>query len=228
MSKQIEKNEALRLRKQGLTYNEIREKIKVSKSTLSLWLRSVGLAKRHTRRISEKQRQTQKRAVEKWHTQRVEKTRSIKEQAYGEIGPLTKRELWFIGIALYWAEGSKEHEHGTRVQLSNSDPHMLLLFKKWACEYLKAEEDDFDYTLYIHERARNISGAVGYWADFLSIEPHQISLVFKKHNPSPKRKNIGVNYRGLVRLTIRRSTDLNRRISGWIDGIVSASRIAGE
>ena len=105
---------------------------------------------------------------------------------------------------------------------------MIVLFKKWAIDFLKIKPDDIVYTLYIHEKSKNINDAVGFWSDFLEIEPHELSIVFKKHNPSPKRKNIGVKYRGLVRLTIRKSTDLNRRISGWIDGIVTASRISGE
>ena len=38
-----EKTEAIRLRRLGKSYSEIRKKVNVSKSTLSLWLRSVTL-----------------------------------------------------------------------------------------------------------------------------------------------------------------------------------------
>ena len=51
MAKVSEKKKAIELRKQGLSYSEIRKIVTVAKSTLSLWLRSVGLAKRHIRRI---------------------------------------------------------------------------------------------------------------------------------------------------------------------------------
>lgn len=228
MAKAVEKKQAIELRKSGLSYNEIREKVVVSKSTLSLWLRSVGLAKRQIRRLTEKQRRTQKIAVAKWHELRVEKTLRIKQAAQAEITALSEGERWLIGIALYWAEGAKEHDRSSRVQFSNSDPHMVILFKQWVLDFLKVKPEDITYTLYIHERSRNILDAVGFWSDFLKIEPHELSIVFKKHNPSPKRKNIGVNYRGLVRLTVRKSTDLNRKISGWIDGIIVNSRLIGE
>lgn len=228
MSKIFEKKKAIGLRKQGLSYNEIRQRVIVAKSTLSLWLRSVGMAKRHIRRITEKQRRTQKLAVEKWHSIKVEKTLRIKKEAQSEIKFLSKKERWLIGIALYWAEGAKEHEHSARVQFSNSDPHMIVLFKKWTIDFLKIKPADILYSLYIHEKSKNISDAIGFWSDFLAIEPYELSVVFKKHNPSPKRKNIGVKYRGLVRLTIRKSTDLNRKISGWIDGIITVNRIFGE
>ncbi len=228
MIKPFEKKKAIELRRQGLSYNEIRERVVVSKSTLSLWLRSVGLAKRQIRRLTERKRQTQKMAVAKWHALRVEKTFRIKQDAQAEIISLSEKERWLIGIALYWAEGSKEHDRSSQVQFSNSDPHMVFLFQQWVLDFLKVRSEDITYTLYIHERSKNISDAVGFWSDFLKIEPHELSIVFKKHNPSPKRKNVGVHYRGLVRLSIRKSTDLNRKISGWIDGVIVHSRLIGE
>jgi transposase-like protein len=38
-----EKNEAIRLRKLGQSYKEIKRKVDVSKATLSLWLRDIQL-----------------------------------------------------------------------------------------------------------------------------------------------------------------------------------------
>lgn len=38
-----QKNLAISLRKEGVSYNEIRKKINVSKGTLSLWLRDIEL-----------------------------------------------------------------------------------------------------------------------------------------------------------------------------------------
>ena len=226
--KEHERKRALELRKSGLSYNEILERVSVAKSTLSLWLRSVGLAKRHQRRISEKQRQAQQRGVRLVHERRLEKMQRIMKEASTEVRSLSKRERWLIGIALYWAEGTKEKEQGTLVQFSNSDPHMVLLFQQWLMEYLKIPSEDIVHTLYIHERSPNLHRALEFWSDFLSKEPYDFKVVFKRHNPSPKRKNIGVKYRGLVRLTVRRSVDMNRRIAGWIDGIIGNAGIVGE
>jgi transposase len=49
-----EKETAIELRKQGYSYSEILKRVPVAKSTLSLWLRSVGLAERQKQRLSEK------------------------------------------------------------------------------------------------------------------------------------------------------------------------------
>lgn len=229
MNKIKERNKAIELRKLGKSYSEIRSQVPVSKSTLSLWLRSVGLAQRHIRRLSEKQRATQKRAVEVWHQMRIEKTKLIKEKAKNEIKELTRKERWLIGIALYWAEGNKERgQNGTRIIFSNSDPNMILYFREWLHDFLDVTPEDITYTLYIHQKSENIASAIKFWTDLLEIDLHAIKICLKKHNPSPKRKNIGVHYVGLMRLSIRKSTDLTRKIAGWIDGIISKTNIIGE
>lgn len=228
MSKTIEKKKAIELRKEGLSYNEIRQKITVSKSTLSLWLRSVGLAKRQIRILTERQRESQQRAVKIWHEKRLYRTSQIHEMAKNEIKILSKREKWLIGIALYWAEGSKERIRGTRVQFSNSDPRMILIFREWILDYLLVQPEDIIYTLYIHENSQDITGVIKFWADLLHIDVAEIKLYFKKHNVSPKRKNIGESYKGLIRLVVRRSIDINRKIEGWVNGIISRMKIVGE
>ncbi|MDD3728951.1 MAG: hypothetical protein PHH50_01355 [Candidatus Pacebacteria bacterium] len=49
-----EKEKAIKLRKKGLSYNDILKEIPVAKSTLSLWLRDVGLSKRQRQKLTEK------------------------------------------------------------------------------------------------------------------------------------------------------------------------------
>ena len=41
-----EKEKAIKFRKEGFFYSEILKKVPIAKSTLSLWLRSVGLTER--------------------------------------------------------------------------------------------------------------------------------------------------------------------------------------
>jgi len=45
---------AIELRKKGLSYSEILKCVPVAKSTLSLWLRSVGLSKKQRQRLTDK------------------------------------------------------------------------------------------------------------------------------------------------------------------------------
>ena len=54
LAKLKEKQKAIKFRRKGLSYSEILKKIPVAKSTLSLWLRTVRLAKRQKQRLTEK------------------------------------------------------------------------------------------------------------------------------------------------------------------------------
>jgi hypothetical protein len=45
----------------------------------------------------------------------------------------------------------------------------------------------------------------------------------KRHNPKSVRKNVGADYHGCLRIDVRRSADLYRRIEGWTAAIMSGS-----
>lgn len=49
------KSRAIQLRKRGLSYNEIKRNINVSKSTLSYWLKLIPLKPEHQKRLYTKQ-----------------------------------------------------------------------------------------------------------------------------------------------------------------------------
>lgn len=226
MPKIKEKKRAINLRKQGFSYSEILEETPVAKSTLSLWLRSVGLSKKQKQRLTEKKLAAMKRGWEAVHTKRLLLVEGIKKKAKKEIGKINKRELWLIGTALYWAEGHKEKEYkaGQRVMFDNSDPRMILLFARWLEEICQIPQDNLIYDLYIHETA-DWRIARRYWAKALSISTDRFRVYFKKNKIKTKRKNKGENYRGLIRITVIRSTNFNRKINGWIEGICEHCRV---
>jgi len=62
ISKIKEKRKSIELRKKGLSYNEILKVVPVAKSTLSVWLRGVGLAKKYEQKFTEKRQQAQIKA----------------------------------------------------------------------------------------------------------------------------------------------------------------------
>src|SRR3989344_1851838 len=104
------RDKAIELRRQGLSYSEVLKQVPVAKSTLSLWLQDVGLSKKQKQRLTEKKRQSALRGALSRKNWRIKSSKEIIEKAEREIGRLSERELWLIGIALYWAEGSKEKE----------------------------------------------------------------------------------------------------------------------
>lgn len=218
------KEKAISLRKAGLSYSEILKQIPVAKSTLSLWLRSVGLSNKQKQRLTEKKLASMRRGSIAKKNQRIQLSEKIKKESRAEIKSVNKKELLLIGAALYWAEGSKEKEHNISqgIIFSNSDPFMIKLFLKWLKEIVKIKINDISPEIYIHENSKNnIKKVIKYWSRIINISDTEFRhIYFKKNKISTKRKNIDRNYYGLLRIRVRKSTNLNRKISGWIEGIL--------
>lgn len=221
--KQKLKEKAISLRKKGLSYSEILKEIPVAKSTLSLWLRSVSLAKRQKQRLTEKKLAAIRRGGLAKRNQRLKLTNDIITHAKAQIQNISQKDLWLMGIMLYWAEGAKEKDYrpGSPVIFSNSDPNMIRLFVIWLKECLIIEDDSIIFEICIHENYKQqIHDVIGFWAHITKYSSLKFDKIYyKKHNMNSLRKNQGVNYRGLLRVRIKKSVNLNRKIKGWIEGI---------
>lgn len=220
---------AIALRKQGKTYSEIQRAIPVAKSTLSLWFHEVKLAQHQIQRITQKRIDGQRKGALARRNQRKLDQKTIWEISEKEIDLLSERELWLIGIALYWAEGSKEKEWapGGRVIFSNSDPRMIRVFLRWIQVFGTTTIHRARIDIYIHENMRgDISNVLAYWSRELNLPTKAFAGVyFKRNKVTTKRKNTGLLYNGLLRVSISRSSILQRKIEGWIRGIDSNCRI---
>lgn len=215
-----EREKAIALRKQGFSYSEILKRIPVAKSSLSLWLHSVGLSKRQKQRLTEKKLASMKRGWLKVMAMRQARIRDTKERARKEIPYIIGESLWVIGTALYWAEGTKMKpwRRGESISFSNMDPQMLLIFKKWLKRYLDVKNRDIQYALYIHESSKHrLTEIKNYWADLLKVPEKDIPVYFKKNKLGTKRKNIGGTYFGLIKINVRKSAALNHRVTAWIE-----------
>ncbi|MFC1732903.1 hypothetical protein ACFL6I_21600 [candidate division KSB1 bacterium] len=223
MPKHIEKDKAINLRKKGFTYSEILKQVPVAKSTLSLWLRDVGLASAQRHRISKKRKEAQIKGAMVRRQQRIDLTEKIHKRAELEVGKLSKREIWLICTALYWAEGVKEKEGGNSspVDFINSDIDMIRLFIRWLINECSIKRNDIVLRIYIHENKMDkIYDVKKTWSKCTGFPVTCFKYVyFKKHNPKTKRKNTGNNYIGALRITVKKSSSFNREIAGWTKGI---------
>ena len=129
MARLKDREKALALRKQEMSYSQIKKILGISKSTLSYWLRDYPLSKErirelrdHNERRIERFRETMKRKKEK-------RLRKIYKTQKKSILPLKARELFIAGLFLYWGEGTKSRKD--RLSISNSDPSAIKFFIYW-------------------------------------------------------------------------------------------------
>ena len=222
-AKRLEREQAIDLRKMGLSYSEIQAKIPVSQASLSLWLRAVELKPCHRQRLAERKITGQRLAAQTVHNQRLTRVARTLSQAEQEAKEFLNSldMLWVIGTVLYWAEGTKVKEwtpHG-RVTFTNMDPEMIRLVRSWLLRYCSVGSESLNYALYIHPDA-DIAEAERYWMLHLGIPQTRLHTYFKRHNPSPRRKHVGRTYYGTMRMSVRSSTMLSYRITGWIRSVV--------
>ncbi len=219
------KRKAITLRKEGKVYSEILKEVPVAKSTLSLWLREVGLAFPQVQRITEKKIAGQKKGAEARRTQRIAIQNSIFAQCEKEISYISERELWLICTALYWAEGDKEKEcfPGRVMGFSNTDPTMIQIFLKWLLKIVPRE--DIHFSISIHEcYIDQIQRVKEFWAEHTGFSINLFDRVYyKKHNIKTNRKNIGNMYNGVLRVRAKRGGTLTRRFAGWAKAIWKAT-----
>jgi len=207
---------ARELRQQGWTYNKIQAELDCSKSSVSLWVRDLPTpARQHhpdmTAALRGVRRATQERAAGR---------EELRDNAYAEIGSLTQRELFLVGVGLYWSEGSKAKAGSNRrVIFVNSDPNMIRVFLAWL-DLLGVESERRRFSVSIHE-STDVPAAETHWANLVGINVDDLlKTSLKKHNPKTNRTNTGEGYFGCLRVAVLKSADLHRRIEGWWYGIV--------
>lgn len=208
----------------GLSYREIRRSVPVAKATLSLWLRSVGLARPQVQRLTEKRLAAGRRGAEKVHRERLERVAQTVSHATLEASERVHQRdvLWLVGTVLYWAEGTKPKEWrpNVLVEFSNTDVRMLLVARARLQLCCGVTDADITYMLQIHKSA-DLQSARDFWERRLHIASGRLRIYLKKHNPSPGRKNTERAYCGTIKMRVRRSTLLNHRIVGWIQGLAT-------
>ncbi|MFE3828916.1 hypothetical protein [Streptomyces sp. NPDC059092] len=218
------RDQARELRLKGLTYDQIQIELGCSKSSISLWVRDLPKPDRR-----DAKEQAKLAARKRWDHElaiRDEARQETKAAATREIGTLSDRELLFAGVALYWAEGTKDKPYARResVIFVNSDAGVIQLYLAWL-KLIGVGSERLSYRVMIHESA-DVQEAERYWADQVRVDAVVFRMTtLKKHNPKTVRKNVGETYRGCLVIRVSESAELYRRIEGWWYGIVGAATL---
>ncbi|WP_405508949.1 hypothetical protein OG323_23185 [Streptomyces cyaneofuscatus] len=218
---------ARELRLQGMTYDQIQVQLGCSKSSISLWVRD--LPKPERKRSREESSAIGRRGWEATLQRREVERQAQKQRAADEVGTMTDRELFLLGVGLYWAEGSKSKPYRTqeRITFVNSDPGMIEVFLAWL-RLLEVDKEQLRFHVHIHETA-DITAAERYWIALTGADPSTFGKTsLKTHSPKTNRKNVGDLYRGCLSVRVLKGADLYRRVEGSWCGIVGAAKRADQ
>jgi len=188
MARLRDHEKTLTLRKQGMSYSQIRSIIKVSKSTLSLWLKNYPLSKeriKELRAFSERRIERFRETVRQKREKRLTETYQTQKQL---ILPLSNRELFIAGLLLYWGEGTKCRRDG--LSISNNDPSVIRFFIYWLKKSLAIPKKKIRILLHLYNDM-NINNEINYWSKILRIPLRQFNRSYIKKTPSTR-----INHKG--------------------------------
>lgn len=207
MALRILKEKAIKLRKNGLSYSQIKKELGVSKGTLSGWLREYPLSSEQVKKFDGWRVQRNENFRLTFLKKREKRLIETYEKEKRKIGNLNSRELFLAGLFLYWGEGAK-NQRGT-VSLSNTDPSIVRFYIKWLIE-LGISPNNMTVTLHLYADM-NPEKEILFWS-------HELDLprsVFRK--PYIKSSNLiditycnGFNH-GTCMLRVFR-TDLSEKV----------------
>lgn len=189
-----QRTQAAMLYDSGRSAQEIAEHFNVSLHASTYALRKAGVAFRtssHTRRI-----QFEAKPLSFSIRKSLSKEQECLKQA---------------AVMLYWAEGHKAG--GGRVDFANSDPRMVLLFRRFLTEICGVHEPKLRCLLYCYE-GQDSDALIAFWSTLLSIPPTQFTKPFVKPG-KPGVRGPRMQY-GLVHLRYC-DTKLLQQLLLWIE-----------
>ena len=158
MARRVDKEKALELRKEGFSYSQIKEKLGISKSTLSGWLSEFPLTKNQIGAL-----QNNQAVIEKIRKTKLKKREArldgVYENSSKQIGVLSEREFLIAGYFLYWAEGGKTTPY--TITLSNTDPNMIRAYIKWL-KFIDVQKEKIIIRLHLYSDM-NVNDEIEYW-----------------------------------------------------------------
>lgn len=179
MAKFKEKQKAITMRNQGMSYSQIKKILGVSKSTLSYWLKGYPLSEQRIREL----RDWNEIRIEKYRETRRKKREKIFKQFYDSekkiIFPFSKRDLFIAGLFLYWGEGGKTRN--SEISLSNTDLSIIKVFIIWVESIFDFPKEKMIVRLHLY-KDMNVKKECNWWSSALQIPLSQFRKPYIKNS----------------------------------------------
>jgi hypothetical protein len=180
-----ERAEARRLRGKGLQLKRIAAALGVSVGSVHLWTNDIELTPEHIAQNLRGPRGPQnpehvRKRVAAW-TARCRKERAACQRD-GREDAREGDPMHHAGCMLYWAEGAKKRNG---IQFSNSDPHIVRLFRRFLTESLAIELDEILMSINVYtNNGLSIEQIEAYWLELLGLPRSSVRTHTLNHMPT--------------------------------------------
>ena len=212
------KEKAIKLRNAGYSYSMINAKIGVPKATLSNWLTFIPFQP-NQEVLNKIGRAKLKSALYKQNL-KFEDIANMKAQANKDVGLLSQRDMFMLGIGLYMGEGSKSFE---QVRIVNADPTIIKTSIAWLKIFLKLNTKNFRITIHAYPDT-DIVKSIDFWSKETKLPKNQFSKAVIDNRKNKSLLNGRKLLHGTATLYIKNGgtispgvKSLHRKIMGWIE-----------
>jgi len=221
MAKFKQRENARKLRKRGTSIKDIAKKLNVSRSSASVWCSDMSLTKYQKEKLWEKMikgsRAGRMAGAESNKKKKIDEIQKQEQISRESVGNLTRRDLMFLGTALFWGEGSKT---SSRLLFVNSDVQMMKVIIKFLQEVMGISKDRLRATVQINEVHKpRIKKVLKFWSNELDIPSDQFNKPYYIKIKPKKRYDNHSSYHGILRLLVTRGTSLQYRMLGFIKAV---------
>lgn len=168
----IEKQEAIKLRKSGKSYEEIKEALAISKSTLSDWFSNESWSKDIKRFLNNENAEASVRRLLMLNKEKKSHLNNLyaqaREEAEEEFLFLKYDPLFISGMMIYWGEGDKATRGQVRV--SNSDPEMIKIVLNFLNRVCGDSKSRIWFNLFVYPD-NDVKKVERFWQDYLQADP---------------------------------------------------------
>lgn len=188
--KSVEKQQAVILRKQGCSLQEISIKLGVSKGTASIWLQRTPLSARARERIQKRRDEGSRKSratLNSRTNKRLTEALGFAQKTLGNIADTVDNSRLYCAL-LYWCEGEKS-KNDKSLFFTNSDPLLVKLFLKHLRKGYAIEEQKFRVCIHLHSY-HDSKKQLLFWSQVTNIPLTQFIKPYQKLN-SGKNKRVG-------------------------------------
>ncbi len=209
------RDKAVILRKEGKSIKQIALLLHVSQSSASRWCTGINLTRNQQNLLDDKRRKAGLKALAPWIRKlQMKKVNDIKYQSAlgkNDIGNMTKRDLYVLGLGLYWGEGYKKGSQ--ELGFTNTDPDLIVVFILWLEDIFDVKRHDLIARITINARYISETKRIQKeWSKFTGIPQTQFTKPSYINTNSLYPLKNPRTYRGTLRIKVRNGTSLRRRI----------------
>ena len=188
--KPIEKQQAIVLRKQGHSLQEVSIKLGISKGTASLWLRRTPLSVSAKERIQKKRDEGSQKSrvtLNNRTNERLTEAFGFAQKILKNISDTADNSRLYCAL-LYWCEGEKS-KNDKSLFFTNSDPLLVKSFLKHLRKGFEIDETKFRICVHLHSY-HDAKKQLFLWSQVTAVPLTQFIKPYQKLN-SGKNKKVG-------------------------------------